>query len=336
MDRLRIFLVFFLVFLVGCNPERQSKSISRAMYFWKTTFDLTHKEQFFLEKNKIDKIYLRFFDVDMLQNQAVPKGIVRLKSKAKQEIVPTVFITNRVFERLKTSEIENLSQKVLSQINTISKNYKEIQIDCDWTLGTKAKYFFFLEKLKQISPKTLQFSATIRLHQIKFYEKTGVPPVNEGVLMLYNTGDWRKLLDENSLFDPQRTLNYLDNLSQYPLSLNFAFPIFDQVLAYRNGIFFTFIKNCSTEEITSSGAFEKTKLPNQYLCKSDVEFKNISFRKNDILKYENSDLVRINKVKNSVLKQFSKQKTTLILYHLDEKNISNFSQDQISEFFTQN
>jgi hypothetical protein len=131
-------------------------------------------------------------------------------------------------------------------------------------------------------------------------------------------------------------MNYLDNLEKYPLKLNFAFPFFQQVLAYRNGIFYTFIKKCTLAEIQDNDAFEKTELGNQFLCTSDVQFKNISFRKNDILKYENSDFDQINKTKNKVLQQTKAPETTLILYHLDEKNLSNFSQSQISTFFSQN
>lgn len=336
MDWIRICFLFIILFLGGCKSENTPKDLGRAVYFWKTTFELSQNEKSFLLENKIEKIYLRFFDVDMLQNEAIPKGIVSLKSKVNQEIVPTVFITNRVFERLNYDQIEVLSVKVLGQINKVSSTHKEIQFDCDWTLRTKNKYFFFLEKLKENSSKNMRFSATIRLHQIKFYQKTGIPPVNEGVLMLYNTGDWRKLKHENSLFDPQTSMNYLDNLGKYPMKLNYAFPFFQQVLAYRNGIFYTFIKNCTTGDIEANTAFEKTETENQFLCKDDVQFKNISFRKNDILKFENSDFEQINKTKNKILQKIIAPKATLILYHLDEKNLFNFSQSQISTFFSQN
>jgi hypothetical protein len=131
-------------------------------------------------------------------------------------------------------------------------------------------------------------------------------------------------------------MNYLDNIGNYPMKLNYAFPFFQQVVAYRNGIFYTFIKNCSLGEIDANLAFEKSEIENQFLCKNDVQFKNISFRKNDILKYESSDFDKINKTKNKILQKIITPKTTLILYHLDEKNLSNFSKSQISTFFSQN
>ncbi|WP_255068366.1 hypothetical protein [Lacihabitans sp. LS3-19] len=336
MDLTRIYLFLILIFLGSCKPEKQPKTINRAVYFWKTTFDLRQKERAFLDENKVEKIYLRFFDVDILGNEAVPKGILRLKSKVSQEIIPTVFITNRVFEKTKINEIENLAERIVSQIQMISNSYREIQIDCDWTLGTKEKYFYFLKTLREKTENKIKLSATIRLHQIKFYEKTGIPPVDEGILMLYNTGEWRKLAIENSIFDPRTVLKYLDNLSKYPMELNFAFPIFQQVLVYRNGIFYTFIKNCSSQEILGETAFEKAKIEGQFLCKNDVQFKNISFRKNDILKFENVNLNEIETIKIDILKNIKANKTTLILYHLDEKNISNFDSKKISKLFSEN
>lgn len=336
MDLTRIYFLFLALFLGSCKSENTPKDLGRAVYFWKTTFELSPNEKIFLEENKITRMYLRFFDVDMLQNEAIPKGVISLKSEIDLEIVPTVFITNRVFERLNMNEIEDLTAKVLGQINKISTKYEEIQLDCDWTLHTKNKYFFFLKKLKEKSLKNMRFSATIRLHQIKFYHKTGIPPVDEGVLMLYNTGDWRKLKQENSLFDPQTSMNYLDSLGKYPLKLNYAFPFFQQVLAYRNGIFYTFIKNCTLGEISANRSFEETDTENQFLCKDDVQFKNISFRKNDILKYENSEFDKINKTKNKILHKIIAPNTTLILYHLDEKSLFNFSHSEISTFFSQN
>jgi hypothetical protein len=336
MDMTRIILLCLILLLGGCKDKKQPKTINRAIYFWKTTFDLSQKEKDFLEENKIEKAYLRFFDVDMIHNEAVPKGVVSLKSQFSQEIVPTVFITNRVFEKLKIGEIETLSERVLSQINSISKQYKEIQFDCDWSIGTKDKYFFFLEKLKEKAPKGILFSATIRLHQIKFSEKTGIPPVDEGVLMLYNTGDWRKLSGVNSLFDAQTSMAYFDNLSQYPLHLNLALPIFSQVLAYRNGIFYTFIKNCSLNNLESNLAIKKTSTEGQFVCLKDHTFQNISFRKGDILKYENVNKEALEKTKNKILDRIKDLKTTIILYHLDEKNISEFSDSEVSQLFTQN
>ncbi|MEZ4901823.1 MAG: hypothetical protein R2822_08725 [Spirosomataceae bacterium] len=51
--------------------------------------------------------------------------------------------------------------------------WKEVQIDCDWTVATKAKYFRLLQQISALLPPSVILSATIRLHQIKFYRTTG-------------------------------------------------------------------------------------------------------------------------------------------------------------------
>jgi hypothetical protein len=144
MDWIRICFLFIILFLSGCKSENTPKDLGRAVYYWKTTFELSQNEKSFLLENKIEKIYLRFFDVDMLQNEAIPKGIVSVKSEVNQEIVPTVFITNRVFERLNYDQIEVLSVKVLGQINKVLSTHKEIQFDCDWTLNVQKISIFSL------------------------------------------------------------------------------------------------------------------------------------------------------------------------------------------------
>jgi hypothetical protein len=51
----------------------------------------------------------------------------------------------------------------------------EIQIDCDWTAGTKNDYFKFLKKLKAISQKK---SLLHEAHQVKI-KVLGIPPVKK-------------------------------------------------------------------------------------------------------------------------------------------------------------
>ena len=73
----------------------------------------------------------------------------------------------------------------MNEANDI-ENVKEIQIDCDWTASTQEAYFEFLHYLKEkAKDKQIQLSATIRLHQLSMTP----PPVDRGILMMYNTGD---------------------------------------------------------------------------------------------------------------------------------------------------
>lgn len=132
-----------------------------------------------LEENKIKKIYLRFFDVDWNPNinAAVPVGDVSIETKKIDdiEVIPVVFITNRTLVSLPDSLITELAQniykKILAKLSLFdNQNIKEIQLDCDWTETTKEKYFNLIEQLKKetLSNNT-DITATIRLHQVKFF-----------------------------------------------------------------------------------------------------------------------------------------------------------------------
>ena len=80
-----------------------------------------------------------------------------------------------------------------------------------------------LEAFKKEFP--YQLSATIRLHQVKYREKTGVPPVDYGVLMYYNMGRITAT-GANSIYDRSTALRYLGKLRAYPLPLDIALPMF--------------------------------------------------------------------------------------------------------------
>ena len=129
-------------------------------------------------------------------------------------------------------ELEVLSEKIMSQIMrlwpTVSNTaIHEIQFDCDWTQSTKEKYFKFLRHFRQLqNDPTFQLSATIRLHQIKFANQTGVPPVNRGMLMFYNMADLESIKTPNSILDLEVAHQYIDSQTTYELPLDFALPIF--------------------------------------------------------------------------------------------------------------
>jgi hypothetical protein len=103
--------------------------------------------------------------------------IGKISCPADTSIIPVVYITNHTFHHFRKEDAESLAQKVFSKIDSIAKensiSYNEIQIDCDWSDSTRELYFSFLGKMKSISQKTI--STTIRLHQVKYFERTGIP-----------------------------------------------------------------------------------------------------------------------------------------------------------------
>ena len=191
-----------------------------------------------MEQTKgLDRLYLRFFDVVLDRNgEPMPNATLRFSAKLprKVEVVPVVFIVNDVMKNVKNTD--GLAEKVLKRILQISETHdigvKEVQIDCDWTLTSRRNYRAFLSQLRRLAAaKQLALSATIRLHQLS----QPVPPVDKGVLMMYNTGDFTDLRCEHPILDLRDVVPYLKYLSGYRLPLSPAYPLFSYRLLFRNG-----------------------------------------------------------------------------------------------------
>lgn len=121
----------------------------------------------------------------------------------------------------------------MNEANDI-ENVKEIQIDCDWTASTQEAYFKFLHILKEkAKDKQIQLSATIRLHQLSMTP----PPVDRGILMMYNTGDVKQLSCQKPILDMKDVAPYIQHLGSYPLPLSAAYPLFSWRVLFREGKF---------------------------------------------------------------------------------------------------
>ena len=55
------------------------------------------------------------------------------------------------------------------------------------------------------------------------------PPVNYGVLMIYNTGDPRNFAERNPILDIRDVMPYVKRLDDYPLPLAAAYPVYQWV-----------------------------------------------------------------------------------------------------------
>ena len=222
------------VFL-SCKDGQENSVEMRSVYYWSTTWELDSAQRAFLKDNKVSRIYLRYFDVVINpRGEVMPNATLRFADSIPQgvEIVPVVFIVNDCMAK----GVDSLGQLVLSRVLQMSEthdvmNVKEIQIDCDWSKRTHDAYFAMLRQMRDAAhAKGLRLSATIRLHQLS----QDVPPVDRGVLMMYNTGDVRRL-ERNPILDMDDAAPYMRHIKGYGLPLSTAYPIFSwQVLVRAN------------------------------------------------------------------------------------------------------
>ncbi len=197
------------------------------------------------------------------------------------------------------------------------KNYKfdEIQIDCDWSLSTRSNYFNLLEDLKEKLNKKI--SATIRLHQIKYYTKTGIPPVDYGVLMYYNMSKIGDFNTKNSILDNEIAKKYHYNFDVYPLKLKLALPLYSQAIQFREEKAISLFEG--VEEKDFNNDFEKLE-NNRYKVLNSHYFKGRYIYKDDIFRLENSNEQDIKIALKDFLDLSKNRYDEVIFYTLKYKN----------------
>lgn len=150
--------------------------------------------------------------------------------QTSKQIVPTVFITNPALLGISPDEITFLAESIHHLVQKKAEEYhlkinNEIQIDCDWTAGTREDYFKFLKELKRVSGK--EITCTLRLHQVKDKKNTGIPPVEKVYLMCYSTSSPLEKSDKNSILDVSTLRSYLSKLEDYPVrKIEVALPVY--------------------------------------------------------------------------------------------------------------
>jgi hypothetical protein len=225
MTRLLFSFLIAVLMLTGCqqqSPMPQENSV----YYWRTEWHLDSVERDFLKQYDIQKVYCRYFDVVMRNDEPMPNATISFAEPVDPSlsIVPTVYIT----EDCMHSEHKGLAKKIVERIIQMNetndvKHVKEIQIDCDYTGRSLKTYYQFLEDVRTTAKENgMRLSTTIRLHQLSME----VPPADYGVLMLYNTGNLQKYTERNPILDIRDVMPYVSKLDDYALPLAAAYPVF--------------------------------------------------------------------------------------------------------------
>lgn len=237
-------LIFFFVVtcLASCRNDGVQQEVSCAMYYWRTTLRLSSEEYEFLQRHHVQRLYMRYFDVvPDATGRPVPNATLYVQQSVNKdvEVVPVVYVLNECMEQQDTLLADRLLRRVMQMHETHQMGaLHEMQVDCDWTMRTRRHFFAMMRRLHRLCKgRNIRLSATIRLHQLR----QPVPPVDCGVLMVYNTGDVRQLSVEHPIIDAADVKPYLSALPQYDLPLSAAYPIFGWRLLFREGRFVGFL-----------------------------------------------------------------------------------------------
>lgn len=348
MKNLFVFLIFSLS-LFSCSKQsvcdKTVHESANGVYYWKTVFQLDESDRDFIRKHNIGRLYLRFFDVtpqfyeenwkngewNKTPKNPVPNATIRFDedSIGVESVVPTVYITIDALKAM--DDVSRYAKLLVERVNNMCsyhgiKNVDEFQLDCDWTASTDSIYFALCKEVKYlIHDKKL--SATIRLHQLTM----DAPPVDYGVLMVYNTGSFLNPNGRNSILDYDDVKPFIDKQINYSLPLDFAYPTYSWFLAYdKNDKFKGLIRDVT--KFTDHNWFYNDTLR---IYDQPVEFYNKTLVDGDYIVRESSEFANIERVKHLVETKLGYGRDySVILYHLDSDNLSKYTDDEISTLYS--
>ncbi len=322
----------------SCSGEKP-KHVERAFYYWKSNdWSLNSTEDSIIDKCKIRKLYIKFFEVEknsVMGLVPVSKTELHLYNKDSLVIVPTVYLRNDVFKGADHATLDKLADNVNFLINKYKEDKfqqlkaDEYQMDCDWTISTKDNYFYFLKKIKQLSGKTI--SCTLRLYPYKYPDKMGVPPVDKAMLMCYNLINPIENEGKNSILDIKELKSYFDTDKKYPLKLDIALPLYSWVMVYQNN-HFNEVMYTDTKNLKKILRQQK---PMWYEVTKDTLIDGFYLRAGDKVKVEETTPEQMPEAIAAIKDKIHLADTvTVSLFHLDEQQLSRFSNEELSGFYT--
>jgi hypothetical protein len=326
--------VMCLLILLCCTSCRKSTTRT-AFYYWKTKFEVSTDQQTFLQKTNSQVLYPRVFDIvwDDTHHQPKPNAVLQMGNTPSGIIIrPVIFIANNTFKQITSDALDSLAYKSVKLLAAVAAkarfNYDRMQIDCDWTDQTQDKYFAYLKAVKKYA--NLSLEATIRLHQIKYRERTGVPPVDRGILMFYNMGHLKPGQSRNSIYNTKDAARYLDRLPGYPLTLDVALPIFSWTIHSRHNQILQLYTKIGSKDLHDAQRFKYNS--GTYTAIKSFFMKRIYIKENDSFKLEETDLNLLNEAAETLAAKLKPiPDRTIIYYELANINQPEFTPQALSE-----
>jgi hypothetical protein len=292
--------VFLIVSFIFIQTKKQ-EPINISFYHWENTYN---------QKEIKEKIYIKVLDISYSTKIEVINTI--FQTKPNNIFVPVVYITN---DTMKNVDYSIISNQIIRNLKATNLSFEELQIDCDWSSSTQSNYFKLLEDLKLKLNKTL--SATIRLHQIKYYVKTGIPPVDYGVLMYYNMSDISDINTKNSILDNDIAKKYHYNFDSYKLKLKLALPLYSQAIQFRDNKALDIFEGAEKKDFDENF---KALDNNKYEVINSTYFKGRYVYKGDIFRFEDSEKADIKTAFDDFFKISKNRFNEVIFYTLKYEN----------------
>ena len=243
-------------------------------------------------------------------------------------------IANADYEKQKgeTKIRMDIEPIIAKRKSEIQKNIQDILIDCDWSEKSRDNYFYLLKQIKANFPN-YKIEATIRLWQYKYFEKSGIPPVDSGLLMCYNMSNPESRTTENSIGTSNDLNDYIVH-DKYKLKLNIALPLYSWSLVFRGDKFKGILSN-NIDFSKDETVFKKVG-ENKIILQDDISVGNMYLRYGDEIRIEkisNSELqIMISTLSDNI--EINKS-TRVTFFSFDKKYINDYGIQNITNFYSQ-
>ncbi len=230
-------------------------------------------------------------EVDSLAAKLARK-LMRMTADLEEEVlsnaqssIPYPGYSTAADYKVAQARYEQQRDSVKAALDVTRKTFpSEIQIDCDWTAETRARYFAFLKALKARLPGK-ELSVTVRLYPYKYRKKLGVPPADRGMLMAYNLSPVNSEATTNSILDVAELKKYLGG-KKYPLPLDVALPTFRWSAWQRDGTLQGLLHNLAPEKLDTAYVRRMDAPGVQYRVTRDTAIGTDYLRTGDVLRDE--------------------------------------------------
>ncbi|MFZ4544487.1 MAG: hypothetical protein ACOYOA_10585 [Saprospiraceae bacterium] len=312
--------------------EKYNPSPEMSFYYAKSTLDLSKQEEQILLENPKSPLYFHLMDVvwDSDKQFAIPTAQIRLEKSLPQflTIVPVVNIANEVFEHINSADADGLAQMIAKRIedklmegNGVVNPIQSLQLDCDWTPETKDRYFVFIQSLA--NSFDFPITVSVRLHQIKFKEKMGIPPVKRVMLFYFNSGELNESKTRNVYSDSAFPNDFLSQIEQYPMPMDLGILLFGCGQIKRNDKIIHLLDNLSKEDLTDNLIFEQIS-PTDFKVLDDITLKNFRCVSGDNIHLETIENNQLSSTCAALAPHLKREKRNICFYQLDDVLLKNY------------
>ena len=274
------------------------------------------------EKKQLDSLAIQI--TKRIQQIGNKMNEIKAESIAYKIVYPQNYNNKKDFKQLNYDSVKSV------ELAKLKVDFKEILLDCDWSEKSKENYFYLLQKIKKEIP-TSNLTATIRLWQYKYAEKSGIPPVDKGLLMCYNVSKPEDFQTKNSIGTSDELAQYITH-TQYKLKLDIALPLYSWAVVFRGNKFKGILSDY--EQLINDTIKLKKSASDKYILQDDILIGQTYLRNGDEIRIEKISDDELDKM-ISIIKdkiQIDNQ-TRVTFFSFDKKYINDYGTQNISSYY---